>query len=99
MIKINDEYYIEADTNNYMLKQVHYVEKINHKSDGTDESLGIYRQDLVIGYYATIDMALKGYLKHKSRDIVSKKDFESIQEYLKYIEKLDKELDKLKLNI
>lgn len=90
MIKINDEYYIEADTNNYMLKQVHFVKT----KEGKEE-----RQDLTIGYYATIDVALKGYLKHKSRDIVSKKDFESIDKYLKYIEKLDKELDKLNLNI
>lgn len=90
MIKINDEYYIDADTNCYTLKQVHYAK--------TKEGEEI-RQDLVIGYYATIDIALKGYLKHKSRDIVSKNDFESIDKFLKYIQKLDKELNELKLDV
>ena len=96
MIKINDEYYIDADSNNYTLKQVHYIEKIDHT---TEKSLGIFRQDITVGYYPTIEILLKGYLKHKSRDIVSKKDFDSIQSYLKYIKKLDKELENLKLDI
>lgn len=90
MIKINDEYYIDADANTYMLKQVHYVKT----KEGEEK-----RQDATIGYYSTVDIALKGYLKHKSREIVNKKEFENISEYLSYIEKLDKELKELKLNI
>ena len=87
MIKINDEYYINGETNDFVLKQVHYAE---NKETGEKT-----RQDFVIGYYATVDIALKGYLKHKSRKIVHEKDFESIKDYLKYIEKLDKELKEI----
>lgn len=86
MLKINDEYYIEGETNDFILKQVHYAEKKD-----TGEKV---RQDLVIGYYATVDIALKGYLKHKGREIIQKKDFESIKEYLDYIKKLDEEMKK-----
>ena len=87
MIKINNEYYIDGETNNFILKQVHYAE---NKETGEKK-----RQDLIIGYYGTVDIALKGYLKHRSREIVHNKDFESIKEYLKYIEKLDKELEEI----
>lgn len=87
MIKINDEYYIDTDNCSYVLKKVHYA-----KDKKTVEEI---RQDISVGYYATIDIALKGYLKHKSREIVSKKDFESIKEYLEYIKKLDKSLKEM----
>lgn len=87
MIKINDEYYIDTDTCSYVLKKVHYA-----KDKKTGEEI---RQDISVGYYATIDIALKGYLKHKGREIVSKKDFESIKEYLEYIKKLDKSLKEM----
>ena len=90
MVKINNDYYIDADSNSYMLKQVKYA--VNKKGEKE-------RADGTIGYYTTIETALKGYLKHQSRDIVSKQVFNSIQEYLKYIQKLDKELAQLKLDV
>lgn len=87
MIKINDEYYIDTDTYSFVLKKVHFA-----KDKKTGKEI---RQDISVGYYATIDIALKGYLKHKSREIVSKKDFENIKEYLDYIKELDKKLKEM----
>ena len=87
MIKINDEYYIDTDTYSFVLKKVHYAKD---KKTGAET-----RQDISIGYYATIDIALKGYLKHRSRELVHNKDFKSIKEYLEYIKKLDKSLKEM----
>lgn len=87
MIKINDEYYIDGETNDFVLKQVHYVENKKTKEKT--------RQDITLGYYGTVSIALKGYLKHRSREIVHNKDFESIKEYLEYIKELDKSLKEM----
>lgn len=87
MIHINNEYYIDADVYSFVLKKVHFA-----KDKKTGEET---RQDITIGYYATIEMTLKGYLKHKSREIVSKADFKNIKQYLDYIKELDKELKEI----
>lgn len=87
MIKINDEYYIDTDTYSFVLKKIHYV-----KDKKTEKET---RQDISIGYYSTIEIALKGYLKHKSREIVNQKDFRNIKEYLDYIKELDKKLKEM----
>lgn len=88
MVKINEEYYIDADTYSYQLKQVHYAETKKGEQ---------IRDDKTIGYYPTVEELLKGYLKHRGREIVKTKEFSNIQSYMKYIQKLDKELEKLKL--
>lgn len=87
MIHINNEYYIDADAYSFVLKKVHFA-----KDKKTGEEV---RKDITVGYYATIDIALKGYLKHKSREIVSKADFKNIKQYLDYIKELDKELKEI----
>lgn len=87
MIHINNEYYIDTDAYSFVLKKVHFA-----KDKKTGEEV---RKDITVGYYATIDIALKGYLKHKSREIVSKKDFKNIKEYLDYIKDLDKSLKEM----
>lgn len=88
MIKINDKYYIDADTRNYTLK-----EKTTIKNKEGLESEG-YRD---LGFYTTLDSLLNGLIKTELRAFISKSDNESIEKLLNKIQEIEKFLkDKLK---
>lgn len=80
MIKINKEYFIDSDSLNFILKKNVVSQKENKD----------YVQ--IVGFYQTLEQTLKGYLKYKSREFVSKKEYNSIEEYLNYIQEEDKKL-------
>lgn len=80
MIHIKDDYYIDSDAYQFILKQdMHRVDK---------EGKPVF--DL-IGYYATVEQALRGYLKTQMRGYASKPDIE-IGEALDFFEQMIKEL-------
>lgn len=80
MIKINKEYFIDSDSLNFILKKNVVSQKENKD----------YVQ--IVGFYQTLEQTLKGYLKYKSREFVNKKEYNSIEEYLNYIQEEDKKL-------
>lgn len=80
MIHIKDDYYIDSDAYQFILKQdMHRVDK---------EGRAVYE---IIGYYATVGQALRGYLKAEMRGYASKPDIE-IGEAFDYFEQMMKEL-------
>ena len=88
MIKINDKYYIDADTRNYTLK-----EKTIIKSKDGIESDGF--KDL--GFYTTLDSLFNGLMKTELRAFISESDNETIEKLLNKIQEIEKFLkDKLK---
>jgi len=83
MIKINKEYFIDSDSLNFILKKNVVSQKENKE----------YVQ--IVGFYQTLEQTLKGYLKYKSREFVNKKEYNTIQEYIDYIQKEDEKLQEI----
>ena len=81
MIKIDNEYLINANESCYTLER---------KTKVTDENSKNYGKEVTIieGYYTSIDGALNGYLKKQMRKYVSSEKENSIQEAIKKLEKL-----------
>lgn len=87
-IELDNNYIVKRmDENNLTLCQV--VERT--KQDTGD----IYQDDKVIGYYNSIQSALKGYVKYSLRG----KDFTKVEQVIKDIELLHEEINQLKINI
>ena len=88
MIKINDKYYIDADSKNYTLK-----EKTTVKSKDGIESEGFKE----LGYYTTLESLFNGLLKTELRAFISENDNARIEALLKKLKELDKFIkDKMK---
>ena len=81
MIKIDNEYLINANESCYTLER---------KTKVTDENSKNYGKEVTIieGYYTSIDGALNGYLKKQMRKYVSSEKESSIQEAIKKLEEL-----------
>lgn len=88
MIKINERFYIDADSKNYTLKEKAIVKsKDGQESEGFKEA----------GYYSTLESLLNGLIKTELRAFISGSDNESIEKLLNKIEEIEKFLkDKLK---
>ena len=80
MIKINEKYYIDADSKNYTLKE---KTKVTSK-DGT-ESEGFKE----LGYYATLESLFNGLLKTELRAFITESDNASIETLLKKLKELE----------
>lgn len=92
MIKINERYYIDADTNCYALKEKRQIQ------DKTSKNFGEYvYKDL--GYYVTIEQAINGFIKKSLREYVEKEEEKSIADLKKEIKKLQDFIKKLDLDI
>lgn len=80
MIKINDKYYIDADSKNYTLKEKTIVtSKDGTESDGFKE----------LGYYTTLESLFNGLLKTELRAFISESDNANIEALLKKLKELD----------
>ena len=80
MIHIKDDYYIDADAYQFILKQD------MHKKD--KEGRDVYDS---ISYHATVEQALRSYVRLQMRGYASKPDIE-IGEALDFFEQMMKEL-------
>ena len=85
MIKIDEEYLINANESCYTLERKTAVKDINSKNYGK-------QLNEIEGYYTSIDSALNGYLKIKMRKYVSKEQENTIQEAIKQLETLKLEV-------
>ena len=81
MIKIDNEYLINANESCYTLER---------KTKVTDENSKNYGKEVTIieGYYTSIDGALNGYLKTKMRKYVSTEQENTIKEAINKLENL-----------
>ena len=81
MIKIDNEYLINANESCYTLERKTTIKDINSKNYGK-------QVNEIEGYYPNIDSALNGYLKIKMRKYVSSEKENTIQEAIKQLEGL-----------
>ncbi len=83
MIKIDDTYSITADSHNYILQE----KKISQNEEGKNEE---YLTN--IGYYTTIDNALKGLLKKEMRKYLSKDTIQTLKDAVKEFKKIEEKI-------
>ncbi len=91
MIKIDDKFFIDADSNSYTLKEKDKIQDKKSKNYGEE----VFRDR---GYYVTLDGVLNGYLKAQTRDYVQNNDVD-VKELIKEIKKQTEFVKKLNLNV
>ena len=85
MIKIDDEYLINATESCYTLEKVAAIQDTESKNYGKETKI-------IQGYYTSMQNALKGYLKCKMRKFVGQESKNTINDVIKYLERLEKSL-------
>lgn len=91
MIKIDDKFFIDADSNSYTLKEKDKIQDKKSKNYGEE----VFRDR---GYYVTLDGVLNGYLKAQTRDYVQNNDVD-VKELIKEIKKQTEFVKKLNLKV
>lgn len=92
MIKITDRFYIDANSNCYVLKEKTIVQDENSKN---------YKQEIFkdAGYYTSLESCLKGFLKTTTREYIAKQEINSIQDLIKEINRVEEYLKSLNLKV
>lgn len=80
MIKINDKYYIDADSNSYTLK-----EKTKVKSKDGEETEG-YKD---LGHYVSLESCCNGLIKKETRSFISNSEEGSLKELCAKVKELE----------
>lgn len=78
MVKIDDEYIINANESCYTLEKISTIEDTDSQNYGKEVRT-------IQGYYTSIENALNGYIKVKTRKYISKDTENSLQELLNEI--------------
>ena len=91
MIKIDDKFFIDADSNSYTLKEKDKIQDKKSKNYGEE----VFRDR---GYYVTLEGVLNGYLKAQTRDYVQNNETD-IKELIKEIKKQTEFVKKLNLKV
>ena len=91
MIKIDDKFFIDADSNSYTLKEKDKIQDKKSKNYGEE----VFRDR---GYYLTLEGVLNGYLKAQTREFVQNNEAD-IKELIKEIKKQTEFVKKLNLKV
>ncbi len=91
MIKINDDFYIDADSNCYTLKEKTVVKDEKSKKFGEE----VFKDR---GYYVTLEGILNGFLKAQTRDWINKNGGD-IKDLLKEVQKQNEFIASLDLKV
>lgn len=91
MIKIDDKFFIDADSNSYTLKEKDKIQDKKSKNYGEE----VFRDR---GYYVTLEGVLNGYLKAQTREFVQNNEA-NIKELIKEIKKQTEFVKKLNLKV
>ena len=83
MIILDDKYIITADENNYRLEIKNTIQETTSKNYGKEITT-------VQGYYSTIESALNGYIKVRTRKYISQETQNSLDELLKEVKRYEK---------
>ena len=81
MIKIDDEYFINANDSCYTLEKKSVIEDTESPNYGRETKT-------IQGYYTTRESALNGYIKVKTRKYISKDTENNMKELLNEIKNL-----------
>ena len=85
MIKIDEEYILNANESCYTLETISTVQDAESKNYGKETRT-------IQGYYTSIENALKGYMKAKTRKYISSETTNTLNELLKKINAIEVEL-------
>lgn len=91
MIKIDENFYIDADSNSYVLKEKYIIQDEKSKRQGEEA----FKDK---GYYVSLEGTLNGYLKNKTREYIQNNNVE-IKELLKEIKKQTEFIKNLNLKV
>ena len=91
MIKIDDKFFIDADSNSYTLKEKDKIQDKKSKNYGEE----VFRDR---GYYVSLEGVLNGYLKAQTREFVQNNEAD-IKELIKEIKKQTEFVKKLNLKV
>lgn len=91
MIKIDDKFFIDADSNSYTLKEKDKIQDKKSKNYGEE----VFRDR---GYYVTLEGVLNGYLKAQTREFIQNNETD-IKELIKEIKKQTEFVKKLNLKV
>lgn len=91
MIKIDDKFFIDADSNSYTLKEKDKIQDKKSKNYGEE----VFRDR---GYYVTLEGVLNGYLKAQTREFVQNNEAD-IKELIKEIKKQTEFVKELNLKV
>ena len=92
MIKVTDRFYIDANSNCYILQEKTKVQDVKSENYGNE----IYKD---LGYYTTLESCLQGILKTVTREFISKNEESSIKELLAQIKLQNDFIKSLNLNV
>lgn len=92
MIKVTDRFYIDANTNCYVLKEKTIVQDENSKNYGQE----IFKD---LGYYTNLESLLNGILKITTREFIAREDENSINDLIKEIKRAEDYLKSLNLKV
>ncbi len=88
MLKIDNNYGISADSNSYSLIRM---------QDSTNKDTGETKEvQINLGYYTSIESALKGYIKAEIRKDIANEDIREIKELIKKVQELEKTVENFK---
>ena len=82
MIKITDKYFLDADSNCYMLKEKVVIKDKESKNFGEED----FRP---LKYYTTIESALRGIINLELKKFVGKNKIQELDDLVKKIDKLN----------
>ena len=92
MIKVTDRFYIDANTNCYVLKEKTTIQDKNSKNYGQE-----VLKDL--GYYTSLESLLNGILKITTREYIARDEERNIKELIEEIKRVEEYLKSLNLKI
>lgn len=92
MVKVTDRFYINANTNNYVLQE---------KTTVQDEKSEKFGQEIFkdLGYYSSLDDCLKGMLKTLTREFINQEEENTVKDLLIQIKLQNEFIKNLNLNI
>ena len=87
-MKLLGNLYLEADANQYTVKEIKTVKKMNFKTkEVTDEDIEKVSD---VGYYSTLEAALKGAINYEIRNGVASGELNHFDMVVQRIEQLGK---------
>ena len=92
-ITISDHYFFTSDEYQYILYNCGEREKIDVKTKKPTGEIAYYEN--VVGYYATIDILIKGYIGHALRTKILNGELKTIDDVLKETQRLQDELNEI----
>ena len=90
MVKINDTYYIDANSMSYILKEKVVISDKDSKNYGET----IYKD---VGYYGSVENLLNSLLKKETRKFISKETEHTLHELIDEVRNYQKYLESLNL--